>query len=273
MAQTSITAPSRFGRHPARAPQPVSPCPRDAERRSGRSGGRPPGPGRGTAGDAGATTLWWALITRSGGRNCERSLVAVNSDEFPDGTAVDVTGRASADRPAGWVVDVRYRGTDGTPLEVAVAGSVGGSDLPLWFVARDDGSGLLPATSLLAFHGGGFAPGQVVAPPEAAARGLGRQHSVGEIRWNPRSGVVDTVVVDEAARGRGVGRHLVTAAEGLRTLRGWPPLRSDGRLTEVGAHWLAGCPAWWRTRLAARTERLPASTPSTELRGVTRLLA
>jgi GNAT superfamily N-acetyltransferase len=170
---------------------------------------------------------------------------------------------------------VRYRSKDGAPLGVSFPAPGFTHDPPLWFVPVHDGSGLLPATSLVAFSGAGIPAGQVLFPHELPSRGLWRTHRVGEIRWYPRSGVVDTVVVTEAARERGVARRLVTAAEGLRMLWGWPPLRSDGRLTDGGARWLAGSPSWWRPRLAAaRTERLPAeSDAAAGPRGVARLLA
>jgi hypothetical protein len=54
-----------------------------------------------------------------------------------------------------------------------------------------------------------------------------------------------------------MGSLLVTAAEALRVLRGWAPLRSDGRLTDAGAAWLAAAPPAWRPRLADRVEALP----------------
>jgi GNAT superfamily N-acetyltransferase len=187
---------------------------------------------------------------------------------------VEVTGVVTDQRPTGWIVDVRYRSRDGVPVGIQVPSSLTKHDLPLWFVAVHDSSRELSATSLLAFQGAGITAGQVVPPHEAAARGVRQPDCVGEIRWSPRSGIVDTVRVDRAAQRRGVGRHLVTAAEGLRVLWGWPPLRSDGRLNDAGARWLDGSPPCWQTRLSARTERLPeVATTRSEPRGVARLLS
>ena len=93
---------------------------------------------------------------------------------------------------------------------------------------------------------------------------------VAEIRWWTRSGVVETVTVEPAFRRQGIGRVLVTVAEGLRTVRGWAPLTTDGRLTDSGAEWLAEAPACWRPRLTERTAHLPPGDQGPT--GVTRLL-
>ena len=93
------------------------------------------------------------------------------------------------------------------------------------------------------------------------------------MRWWVRSGLVETVRVAERARGRGIGRALVTAAEGLRLVRGWAPLHADGRLTDAAAAWLATAPPWWAPRLARRTHCLPPEPEEETSAGVTRLLA
>jgi GNAT superfamily N-acetyltransferase len=272
MPPTPTAAHDRQGRPPAAAGEGRnSPCPREFLLSDRRSSRRSPAPGAATLG---SRALWWALITRSRGRDGERSLLAVNSDEFPDGTPVDATSVVDGERrPAGWVVDVRYRSGNGAPLHVSVAPAVAAHDVQLWFVALHDGSALLPAASLVAFIGAGVPAGSLLSLHEVPAPALRQAARVGEIRWYPRSGVVDTVVVDEAARGRGIARHLVTAAEGLRGLWGWPPLRSDGRLTDDGAGWLTHSPEWWWPRLVARTERLPGESDARpDPRGVARLL-
>jgi hypothetical protein len=58
----------------------------------------------------------------------------------------------------------------------------------------------------------------------------------------------------------------------VRVLRGWAPLRSDGRLTDAGAGWLAAAPASWRSRLADRVEALPDDDADDGPTGVARLL-
>lgn len=218
-------------------------------------------------------TLWWALLARGGAWAAERSLVAVNSDRFPDGTPVDLTALdARGRRPAGWVLDLGYRCRDGAPVRVEVAPSVALPGLPLWFAEVHHGGGALPAASLLAFTGSAFPQGAVVRPHEVAAAGVRMDERAGEVRWCARSGTVHEVEVRPDLRRCGIASLLVTAAEGVRALRGWPPLRSDGRLTDAGDAWLRSAPAWWGPRLARRTARLPEPADPAEPAGVARLL-
>ncbi|SDC40968.1 hypothetical protein SAMN05660690_1321 [Geodermatophilus telluris] len=218
-------------------------------------------------------TLWWARLLRRGPGPVEYSLVAVNSDRFPDGTPVDMTAvDARGRRPTGWLVDVRHRAADGRVTRIEVAEELAERCPPMWFAEVHHASSALPATSLLAHRGTAFPPGALVGPHELAAAGVRPADRIGEVRWWTRSGLVDAVTVAPVYRGRGVARTLVTAAEGLRSLRGWAPLRSDGRLTDAGAGWLASAPAAWRPRLAERTEVLPPEQADEGPTGVARLL-
>ncbi|RFU22314.1 hypothetical protein [Geodermatophilus marinus] len=218
-------------------------------------------------------TVWWARLAEHGAASREHSLVAVNSTRFPDGTPVDLTTLESRGRrPAGWLVDLRYRACDGTPVGVAFGDAVAGTCPPLWFAEVSHASSPVPATSLLAFRGDAFAPGTLVAPHQVAAAGLPMADRVGEVRWWTRSGIVDAVTVDPGLRRRGVARSLVTLGEALRLLRGWAPLRSDGRLTDAGADWLDAAPVHWSPRLAPRCEVLPEEADGDALTGVARLL-
>ena len=220
-----------------------------------------------------STALWWARLLRRGPGPTEYSVVAVNSDRFPDGTPVDMTAvDARGRRPAGWLVDVRHRATDGRVTRIEVTGELADRCPPMWFAEVTHASSAVPAVSLLAFRGTAFRPGAVVRPHEVAAAGVRITDRIAEVRWWIRSGLVDTVTVEPVYRGRGVARTLVTAAEGLRFLRGWAPLRSDGRLTDAGARWLETAPPAWRPRLAERTEVLPDADAEEELTGVARLL-
>jgi GNAT superfamily N-acetyltransferase len=221
----------------------------------------------------GTTSLWWARLLRRGPGPTEYSLVAVNSGRFPDGTPVDMTAvDARGRRPAGWQVDVRYRAADGRGVRIEVAEELSDRCPPMWFAEVHHASSPVPCVSLLAFRGTAFRPGAVVRPHEVATAGVRITDRVAEVRWWTRSGLVDTVAVEPVYRGRGVARALVTAAEGLRFLRGWAPLRSDGRLTDAGAAWLATSPPAWRPRLTRRTEVLPDADVEEEPTGVTRLL-
>jgi GNAT superfamily N-acetyltransferase len=205
-------------------------------------------------------SIWWARTAERGPDSVEHSLVAVNSDRFPDGTPVDLTALTSSGRrPAGWLVDVRFRAADGGVVRVDVADPVAELCPPLWFAEIAHATSGIPSASLVAFRGTTFRPGSLVGPHHVAGRGVRMADRVGQVRWWTRSGLVDTVRVDPSLRRRGVGRTLVTVAEGLRMLRGWAPLRADGRLTELGAAWLATAPPCWQPRLAARTHTLPAA--------------
>jgi GNAT superfamily N-acetyltransferase len=219
------------------------------------------------------TALWWARLLRRGPGPVEYSLVAVNSDRFPDGTPVDMTAvDARGRRPAGWQVDVRHRAGDGRVVRIEVAEELSDRCPPMWFAEVHHASSPVPCTSLLAFRGSAFRPGSLVGAHEVAAAGVRVTDRIAEVRWWTRSGLVDDVNVSPVYRHRGVARTLVTAAEGLRFLRGWAPLRSDGRLTDAGAGWLAEAPAAWRPRLAERTEVLPDADAEVGLTGVARLL-
>ncbi|MGY1830997.1 hypothetical protein ACI8AA_11315 [Geodermatophilus sp. SYSU D01180] len=219
------------------------------------------------------TALWWARLLRRGPGPVEYSLVAVNSDRFPDGTPVDMTAvDARGRRPAGWQVDVRHRASDGRVVRIDVAEELSGTCPPMWFAEVTHATSAVPAASLLAFRGNAFRPGAVVRPHEVTAAGVRMTDRIAEVRWWIRSGLVDDVTVEPVYRGRGVARTLLTAAEGLRFLRGWAPLRSDGRLTDAGAAWLESAPPAWRPRLADRSEVLPDADAEEELTGVARLL-
>ena len=223
--------------------------------------------------DAPPASVWWARIADGGPASREHSLIAVNSERFADGTPVDMTAIESRGRrPVGWLVDVRYRATDGAVLRIDPAGSLAELCPPLWFAELHHATSPIAASSLLAFAGTAFPAGAVVGPREVGAAGVRMTDGIGELRWYNRSGIVDTVTVDPAVRRRGVGSVLVVAAEALRILRGWAPLRSDGRLTDAGAAWLSAAPPAWRSRLADRVEALPDDAADDAPTGVARLL-
>src|SRR3954451_12887325 len=200
-----------------------------------------------------ATTdaVWFArLAHRAAGGTPGHSVVVVNSDRFPAGTPVDLSSQDSRGRrPAGWLVDVRYRAADGQVLRIDVSDAVATPAPPLWFAEICHATSVVPTVSLIAFAGTAHPEGALVGPPDVARRGLRMGDRVGEIRWWTRSGIVESVTVEPVFRRQGIGRVLVAAAEGLRLVRGWAPLTTDGRLTDAGAEWLDGAPAYWRPRL------------------------
>jgi hypothetical protein len=170
--------------------------------------------------------VWWARISRRSTDPVEHSLVAVNSDRFPAGTPIDLSAlNARGRRPAGWLVDLRYRTRDGAVVRIDVAETVADPRLPIWFTESHHGGAAIPAISLTASTGGAVAPGALVAPLHDGAG-----HQLGSIRWQLRSGLVESLTVSPAQRGRGIGRLLTVAANALCTLRGWPGL--DGEPVE-----------------------------------------
>ena len=106
-------------------------------------------------------TVWFArLAHRASGGAPEHSVVVVNSDRFPTGTPVDLSGQDSRGRrPAGWLVDVRYRACDGHVLRIEVAETVATPAPPLWFAEICHATSNVPTVSLLAFAGTGPAAG------------------------------------------------------------------------------------------------------------------
>jgi len=157
-------------------------------------------------------------------------------------------------------------------VRIDVSPSVAEPAPPLWFAEIAHATSGLPSLSLAAFAGNAYPEGSLVGPHDVARRGLRMSDRVGEIRWWTRSGVVETVAVEPVFRRQGIGRVLVTAAEGLRLLRGWAPLTTDGRLTDSGAAWLDGAPVYWQPRLAARSAHLPSDDEPEGPTGVARLL-
>jgi hypothetical protein len=147
--------------------------------------------------------------------------VAVGSGRFPDGSAVDLSAvDPRGRRPAGWLVDVRYRATDGQIVRLDAADAA----VPLWFAEIAHATSAVPSASLLAFRGEDFPAGALVTPREVCARGLAMTDNVGELRWWTRSGLLETVTVADELAGLGVDRMLTALAGGIAKLRNWPPL-------------------------------------------------
>jgi hypothetical protein len=169
--------------------------------------------------------VWWARITRRFADPGEHSLVAVRSHRFPAGTPVDLAALdARGRRPTGWLVDLRYRSRDGVVVRIDVAPDLGDVPRLLWFTENHHAGAAIPAVTLTAHTGGTAAAGALLPPGGAAGTVLG------SVRWQLRSGLVETVDVRPGFRDRGTDAVLTAVAAALATLRGWP--RLDGDLTE-----------------------------------------
>lgn len=176
--------------------------------------------------DALATApVWWARLAHRDRVPVEHSLVAVGSGRFPDGSAIDLTAvDPRGRRPAGWLVDVRYRATDGQIVRLEVAPGTADPGVPLWFAEIAHATSDVPSASLVVFRGDVFPAGALVTPREVCGRGLAMTDNVGELRWWTRSGLLETVTVADELAGRGIDRMLTALAGGIAKLRNWPPL-------------------------------------------------
>lgn len=196
--------------------------------------------------------LWWARLL---GAADERTTVGVLSADFPEDTVVDLPGDR---RPPGWVIAARSD-ADGTRVR-SVEVNLPGAPL-LWYVELPDPAADPAATTLVAFSDARRADGAVLTAEEGRAAGVGSGEQVAAVRWWPGSGLVHQLYVGPSHRRRGVARTLVHAAGGVQAARGLPPLRGDGRRTDLGEQWLAGTAGYLAARAAPRTHRMPPMTP------------
>lgn len=176
----------------------------------------------------GLAPVWWARLRHRDVRPEEHSVVAVGSGRFAHGRAVDLTAvDPRGSRPTGWLVDVRYRATDGRIVRLEASPGLADPGLPLWFAEVSHAVSDIPSTSLLAFQGDAFPAGTLVTPPDVTGRGLAVTEYVAELRWWTRSGLIENLTVAPEVRGRGVGTLLTGLAGGIAMLRNWAPLISD----------------------------------------------
>jgi hypothetical protein len=176
-------------------------------------------------GDLATAPVWWARLAHRDVDPVEHSLVAVGSGRFEHGWAVDLTSvDPRGGRPTGWLVDVRYRASDGRIVRLQASSGIADPRLPLWFAEIAHATSDIPSASLVAFRGDEFPEGTLVTPSEVTAAGLAMTDNVGELRWWTRSGLIESVSVTAEASGRGVGRLLVGLAGGIAMLRNWAPL-------------------------------------------------
>src|SRR5205085_1832267 len=94
----------------------------------------------------------------------------------------------------------------------------------VWFTEVHHTGAAVPSVSLHAWTGGAGAAGDLLTPGAEA----GATH-VGVVRWWLRSGLVETVRVEQGSRGRGLGRAQLAGreqrADAARLLGRLPPAR------------------------------------------------
>src|SRR5688572_14491345 len=83
-------------------------------------------------GDLSLAPVWWARLAHRDTDPVEHSLVAVGSGRFRHGSAVDLTAvDPRGGRPAGWLLDVRYRAADGAIVRLQASPGLADPGLPL----------------------------------------------------------------------------------------------------------------------------------------------
>lgn len=204
-------------------------------------------------------SVWYARFAHEDG---EESLVGVATEEFGDGTVVDLSDLHPEVRlPPRWLVQVRHRpGKPGLRL-LRVNPDTSGCTVPLWFVEHPEPAADPPAHTVVAFTGDGAAEGSVRTAAEVARRGLSAADQVGAVRWWYESGLVHQIYVQPARRREGIARALLQAAAGVRVSNGWASLHGNGQRTDLGELFTSAGPTFLRTRVAPRTHRLPPMTP------------
>jgi GNAT superfamily N-acetyltransferase len=183
-------------------------------------------------------------------------LVGVASAAFPDGSVVDHPGPPS--RPAGWQVEAHMPQPGRAPSRVLVSADVAPHAPHLWCVLRATDPGAPGGdVDLVAFSTDHLADGALVGAAALERLDVGWANQVGAVRWSAATGVVGQVFVAPEHRRLRVAAKLLMVAAGVRVAHGWPSLRSDGRLTDLGDAWLGAAPDWWRSRVPDRTAHLP----------------
>jgi GNAT superfamily N-acetyltransferase len=192
--------------------------------------------------------------------------VGVADDAFDDGAVVELPGPPR--RPARWQVEVHVPVAGRAPSRVLVSPDVAPSAPHLWTVLMPSGAEHGDQVDLVAFSTADHPAGTVVGRAGFEALDISWANQVGAVRWSASTGVVGQVYVAPEHRRLRVASTLLMVAAGIRVALGWPSLRSDGRLTDLGDAWLTRAPDWWRSRVPARVAQLPPMTPPARTDGV-----
>lgn len=131
----------------------------------------------------------------------------------------------------------------------------------LWFVNVDEPTASPRATNLVGFATDHFEPGTVVNRYQFARLGVPNDEQVGAIRWYLDLAIVHQIFVAEPWRRRRAGSALIYAADAFHQSMGWPgALRSDGRRTDLGEHFVAA--QQYPARFPSRTAVMPPMDPA-----------
>ena len=191
----------------------------------------------------------------------EETLVGVGSDEYPDGSVVDLDTHGPWPVRPDRLVRVRYvAGTTEIRSLRVVAGDSAAAPLLRYVESAEPGTAR-PAHTLVAFPADERTVGSVHDAADFATLGLTSADQVAAIRWYPETGLIHQIYVAPAHRRTRIATALIMAAAGLRASRGWPALHADGRRTEAGEAFSLAGPSQWRHRVAELTETMPAMTP------------
>ena len=176
------------------------------------------------------------------------SVRCVLSDEHPDGCLLD----DPIDTDGVYVlwrvgVDDEGRGV------IRMNRTALGTSPPLWYVMLPEADASRPAMTLVGFATDHLPVGTIITDPVFFMMPVESEEQVGAIRWWYLDGVVDEVYVDPKWRRRGIATDLIYAVGAWQAMHGHPVrIRSDGRRTELGAHFEAG--ARFPSRFAPITE-------------------
>ena len=205
--------------------------------------------------------IWYMRIRHADADPPEESLVGVGSDEYADGSIVELADHGPWPLRPNRLVRVRYLLGTKRIRSLSVIATWASGAPPLRYVEAADGGGDRPAHTLVAFPAEPDTAGRLDDAADFAELGLTSSDQVAAIRWYPNTGLIHQIYVAPAHRRNRIGTALIMAAAGLRVCRGWPALHADGRRTPEGEAFALAGPTQWQHRVEQLTETMPPMTP------------
>ena len=206
--------------------------------------------------------LWTARHPAPGGAAV---YVCTAGPEFPDGSVVELPGPPV--RSERWQFEAHVAAPGTVPHRVVTAPAAAPGAPHLWCVLLSAGPDEI---DLVGFSTSSFPDGRIVPVSAFAELRIAWSNQVAAVRWSPSTGVVGQLYVAPEHRRKRLAAKLLLMAGGVRVALDWAPLRSDGRLTDLGDAWLRSTPDAWQGRLVERSAHLPPMTPAAEAAGVPR---